>query len=195
MKLVSKLLLIFFTLGLVSVCLPQKVLAVSDDKVTSFQICQQKAKQGNADAQYNLALLYYLGSEVPRDIRYAIYWYTKAAKQGHVNAQYELGELYIDGPGDIRMDSKQGIYWLTKAAKQGLAQAQFSLAYIHEYGEEGPLDYKKAFYWYTKAAEQGDAFAKEDRDKMLEKMSQSQIEEVLKLSPKELYEKIYNESK
>ena len=195
MKLISKLFLIFLMWGLISVYLPQKVLAASDEGVTSFQICQQKAKQGNADAQYNLALLYYLGSEVPRDIRYAIYWYTKAAKQGHVNAQYELGELYIDGTGIIQHDSKQGIYWLTKAAEQGLAQAQFSLAYIHEYGEEGPLDYKKAFYWYTKAAEQGDPFAKEDRDEMLKKMSPSQIEEVLKFSPKELYEKIYNESK
>jgi TPR repeat protein len=61
-------------------------------------------------------------------------------------------------------------------------------------GEEVPRDYKQAFLWYTKAAEQGHYFAKKDRDKMLEKMSQSQNEEVQKLS-KELYEKIYNKAK
>jgi TPR repeat protein len=65
---------------------------------------------------------------------------------------------------------------------------------MYEYDDEPPQDYKLAFFWYTKAAEQNHYFAKEDRDKMLEKMSQSQIEEVQKLS-KELYEKIYNKAK
>jgi TPR repeat protein len=57
-----------------------------------------------------------------------------------------------------------------------------------------PQDYKQAFFWYTKAAEKGHYFAKEHRDEMLEKMSQSQNEEVQKLS-KELYEKIDNKTK
>jgi soluble lytic murein transglycosylase-like protein len=161
MKLVSKLLLIFFMLGLLSVCLPQKVLAelseVEISSIQSFQLNQSKANQGGADAQFNLALLYYHGTGTPQDTRYAIYWYTKAAEQGHVNAQYSLGSLYYDG-----------------------------------YGEEVPQDSKQAFFWYTKAAEQGYYFAKKNRDKMLEMMSQSQIEEVQKLS-KELYEKIDNE--
>src|SRR5210317_508433 len=155
MKFVSKLLLIFFMLGFVSVCLPQKVLAVSDEGITSFQVYQPKANQGDADAQFNLALLYYTGLGIPQDRRYAIYWYTKAAEQGHIQAQYLLGHMY-------------------------------------EYDDEPPQDYKLAFFWYTKAAEQNHHFAKEDRDKMLEKMSHSQIEEVQKLS-KELYEKIDNE--
>ncbi|MEK6196585.1 MAG: transglycosylase SLT domain-containing protein [Desulfobacterales bacterium] len=64
--------------------------------------------------------------------------------------------------------------------------------YYDGYGEEVPQDSKQAFFWYTKAAEQGYYFAKKNRDKMLEMMSQSQIEEVQKLS-KELYEKIDNE--
>jgi len=195
MKLVSKLLLIFFMLGLVSVCLPQKVLAESSDEgITSFQLYQPKANQGDADAQFNLALLYYHGVGTPQDARYAIYWYTKAAEQGHVNAQYNLGRLYMYGYGEeVRQDPKLAVYWLTKASEQGLVQAQYGLGHLYEWGDGGPQDYKQAFYWYTKAAEQGNLFAQEDRDKMLERMSQSQIEEVQKLS-KELYEKIYNKA-
>ena len=68
MKLVSKLLLIFFILGLFSVCLPQKVFAVSDEQITSFQLYQKKANQGDADAQFNLALLYYTGLGIPQDL-------------------------------------------------------------------------------------------------------------------------------
>ncbi len=196
MKLVSKLLLIFFMLGLISVCLPQKVLAeFSDTGIASFQLTQSKANQGDADAQFNLGLLYYTGIGTPQDTRYAIYWYTKAAEQGHVNAQYKLGSLYHDGYGkEVRKDLKLAVYWLTKAAEQGLVNAQYSLGHMYEYDDEPPQDYKQAFFWYTKAAEQGHYFAKESRDKMLEKMSQSQIEEVQKLS-KELYERIYNKAK
>jgi len=193
MKFVSKLLLIFFMLGFVSVCLPQKVLAASDEGITSFQIYQPKANQGDADAQFNLALLYYTGVGIPQDRRYAIYWYTKAAEQGHIQAQYFLGKLYNFGDGiEVRQDFKLAVYWLTKAAEQGHIQAQYLLGHMYEYDDEPPQDYKLAFFWYTKAAEQNHYFAKQDRDKMLEKMSQSQIEEVQKLS-KELYEKIDNE--
>ena len=186
-------------LGLISVCLTQKVLAelseIEISSIKSFQLSQSKANQGGADAQFNLALLYYHGVGTPRDTRYAIYWYTKAAEQGHVNAQYNLGKLYMYGYGEeVRQDPKLAVYWLTKASEQGLFQAQYVLGHLYEWGDGGPQDYKLAFFWYTKAAEQGNLFAKEDRDKMLERMSQSQIEEVQKLS-KELYEKIYNRDK
>ena len=183
-------------LGLVSVCLPQKVLAeLSDKGIASFQLNHSKANQGDTDAQFNLALLYYIGVGTPQDSKQAVYWYTKAAEQGHVNAQYSLGSLYYDGYGEeVRQDFKLAVYWLTKAAEQGHIQAQYLLGHMYEYDDEPPQDYKLAFFWYTKAAEQNHYFAKQDRDKMLEKMSQSQIEEVQKLS-KELYEKIDNKAK
>ena len=197
MTIVSKLLLIFFMLGLVSVCLPQKVLAESSNRgITAFQLNQSKANQGDANAQYTLALMYENGTGIPRDPRYAIYWYTKAAQQGHVEAQYRLGTIYRYGYGDevFLLDFKQAVYWITKAAEQGHLIAQYNLGHMYEWGDAAPLDYKQAFFWYTKAAEKGYAFAADDREMMLERMSQSQIEEVRKLS-KELYEKIYNKAK
>jgi TPR repeat protein len=159
MQLVSKLLLIFFMLGLVSVCLPQKVLAERKKAVAAFHFFQSKANQGDANSQFNLALLYENGAGTPQNTKQAVYWYTKLAEQGHVAAQYKLGRLYrFSGDDDF------------------------------------PQDYKLAFFWYTKAAEKGHVFAEDERDKMLEKMSQSHIEEVQKLS-KEVYEKIYNKAK
>jgi TPR repeat protein len=197
-KLVSKLLLISFLVGLVSVYLPQKVLAgLTDEGITSFQIYESKANQGDADAQFNLAVLYHRGVGTPRDDIYAVYWYKKAAEQGHVNAQYSLGDLYRRGGGEkIPRDYKQAVYWLTKAAEQGCANAQYNLGDLYRCGggEEVQRNYKQAFFWYTKAAEKGHYFAKEDRGKMLEKMSHSQNEEVKQLS-KELYEKIDDKAK
>ena len=196
MTLVSKLLLIFFMLGLVSICLHQKVLAESKKGIAALHLHQSKANQGDANAQYTLALMYENGAGIPRDPRYAIYWYTKAAQQGHVEAQYRLGTIYRYGYGDevFLLDFKQAVYWITKAAEQGHLIAQYNLGHMYEWGDAAPLDYKQAFFWYTKAAEKGYVFAEDDREMMLERMSQSQIEEVRKLS-KELYEKIYNKAK
>ena len=196
MKLVSNLLLIFFILGLNFFCLPQKVLAVSDEGIASFKLYELKAKQGDADAQFNLALLYHHGAGTPEDTKQAVYWYTKAAQQGHVQAQYKLGSLYhsFRYEEEVPQGANRAVYWLTKAAEQGYVQAQYKLGQIYESGDVAPQDYKQAFFWYTKAAEQSHHFAKDDRDKMLEKMSQSQIEEVQKLS-KEFYEKIHNKAK
>ena len=193
MQLVSKLLLIFFMLGLVSVCLPQKVLAERYKEVYAFHFFQSKANQGDANSQFNLALLYENGAGTPQNTKQAVYWYAKLAEQGHVNAQYRLGTLYRYGFGEeVRPDPKKAVYWLIKAAEQGLVNAQYGLGHLYEYDDEPPQDYKLAFFWYTKAAEQNHYFAKEDRDKMLEKMSQNQIEEVQKFS-KKLYEKTDNE--
>ena len=192
MKLVSNLLLIFFILGLNFVCLPQKVLAVSDKARASFKLYELKAKQGDVNAQFNLALLYHQGSGT-YDHRNAIYWYVKAAQQGHVQAQYKLGSLYhnLRYAEEVPQDSNRAVFWLTKAAEQGYVHAQYKLGHIYEYGDVASQDYKQAFFWYTKAAEQNHHFAIEDRGNMLAKMSQSQIEEVKKLS-KELKDKMYN---
>lgn len=56
------------------------------------------AEQGNAEAQFNLGLIYYNGDGVPRDDPEAAKWYFKAAEQGHIEAQLNLGVMYyFDG--------------------------------------------------------------------------------------------------
>ena len=42
------------------------------------------AEQGNANAQFNLGLIYYSGNSVAKNDKTAVNWYTKAAEQGDV---------------------------------------------------------------------------------------------------------------
>ncbi|WP_348225683.1 hypothetical protein [Nitrosomonas sp. Is79A3] len=58
------------------------------------------AKQGDASAQYNLAMMYQLGKSVPQDSAQARSWYRKAAEQGHTSAQFTLGNIYYLGNGE-----------------------------------------------------------------------------------------------
>ena len=51
---------------------------------------EKAAKQGDADAQIALALLYYDGKGVAKDIKKAKYWCKKSAEQGNTEAKQLL---------------------------------------------------------------------------------------------------------
>ena len=53
----------------------------------NFKKDLRKAKKGDAQAQYNVALCYENGEEIEKDLVLAIQWYTKAAEQGHEPAK------------------------------------------------------------------------------------------------------------
>ena len=116
------------------------------------------AKQGDANAQLFVGIVYYYGKGVPQDYKQAVYWYKKSAEQGNANAQYLLGYTYHVGHG-VPQDYKQAAYWYTKSAEQGVAVAQYFLGNAYQVGDGVPQDYKQALYWYKKAAEQEEASA------------------------------------
>ena len=51
------------------------------------------AKQGDANAQYNLGICYATGVCGKKDLKEAEKWLREAAKQGHENAMNKLKEL------------------------------------------------------------------------------------------------------
>jgi len=71
------------------------------------------AIQGNADAQFNLGMLY-------ERHRYAeaAKWYREAADQGLEDAQFNLGLLYAKGQG-VPRDDVQAYMWFELSAAQG----------------------------------------------------------------------------
>ena len=58
-----------------------------------------RAEQGDADAQYTLALRYDYGEGVPQDYAEAARWYRLAAEQGDASAMTNLGIRYASGWG------------------------------------------------------------------------------------------------
>lgn len=125
---------------------------------TDFISYSKAAKQGDADAQFQLGEMYRDGRGVPRDYAAAIAWYRKAAQQGNVDGQFGLGSMYKWGFG-VPKDDHEGVAWYRKAAEQGHAKAQSSLGWAYQQGHGVTKDDKEAFAWYRKAAEQGDAGA------------------------------------
>ncbi len=115
---------------------------------------QLKADAGDPEAQLQLGLNYYNGTNAAKDYAKAVYWFRKSAEQDNVNALSWLGSCYYSGEG-VDRDYSQAIYWDRKAAERGNMYAQNRMG-IYYYDAKGvEKDYAKAAYWYRKAGEQG----------------------------------------
>ncbi len=102
------------------------------------------AESKDVDAIFNLALMYYKGRGVNRDVTKAIDLYTQGAKLGHVRSQYNLAVIYHCGEV-VTQNIDNAIYWYTQAANLGNVDAQHALGSIYE--DLG--DNNKAAYWYN----------------------------------------------
>jgi TPR repeat protein len=113
------------------------------------------AEQGDAKAQWNLALMLISGTEgVKKDLKKAFTLCQQSALQGFVPAQASLGILYA------RMKKPdKAVEWWRVAAEQGDPEAQFNLAVALSKGLGVVQDSALAVAWLARAAEQGVANA------------------------------------
>lgn len=85
---------------------------------------RQAAEQGDAQAQFDLAYLYYKSGTDPqitgvtRSERLAAHWYREAALQGHASAQYNMAVLHLHGHG-VERDPVVAYAWLLQSSANG----------------------------------------------------------------------------
>lgn len=82
------------------------------------KIWQALAERGNAEATFNLGILYEDGLGVSQDLAQALRYYETAAIGGSFKAQYRLGLLYFVGK-KVPLDKVKAKRWLTEAAAEG----------------------------------------------------------------------------
>ncbi len=87
------------------------------DYATAPREWRPLAKQGNANAQFNLGLIYSKGRGVPQDYTEAARWYRRAAEQGVAQAQYALGFMYSKGRA-VPQDYAQAHMWYSLAVSR-----------------------------------------------------------------------------
>jgi TPR repeat protein len=81
------------------------------------------AKDGNAEAQYVLGMMYRAGRGVPHDYKEARKWYSLAAEQGHPIAQFYLGWMHAGGKG-VPKDQVKAHMWLSLAIANASGDAK-----------------------------------------------------------------------
>jgi TPR repeat protein len=90
-----------------------------------FNILQQKAEQGDKEAQALLGGMYYYGKGVTKDYKKAFVWSTKGANQGVAMAQALLGLMYFHEQGVTR-NYVEAYKWFNIAASQGQENANIA---------------------------------------------------------------------
>jgi TPR repeat protein len=139
------------------------------------------AEQGNAEAQFNLGLLYDRGRDVPRDKSEALRWYRRAAMQGDTFAQNSLGDNYWEGTGVPKHD-REAVRWWRLAADKGFAPAQHSLGKILSGGGQGvSSDKTLAYMWLMLSAAQGDEEAGRQSDLLSKQLKPAEMMNAKKL--------------
>jgi len=69
------------------------------------------AEQGDANAQFNLGLMYHSGLQVPFNEKKAVYWYRRAAEGGNHLAQEYMAVGYQEGWFGLTPDHAKAHYW------------------------------------------------------------------------------------
>lgn len=140
----------------------------------------EHAKAGEAEAQYEVGIMYLKGQGVDQDRDKAMYWLKAAADSGYqlassklgrieeqeakfrelqesasagkVDAQYELAMMYLKGRG-VEADGAKARDWLQKAADSNDSKAITRLGIVNYKGEGGKVDYKRALTLFNRVAD------------------------------------------
>ena len=88
------------------------------DYATALKEWRPLADQGNANAQFNLVMMYENGKGVPQNYVQAVKWYRLAAGQGIDKAQFNLGYMYENGNGVPKVPVMAHM-WYNLAAANG----------------------------------------------------------------------------
>jgi TPR repeat protein len=105
------------------------------------------AKNGNADAQFQLAEIYNTGDGVEESPAEALKWYRTAAENGSSDAQFSLAEMYRYGDG-VEKDFETALLWYKRAAEGGNHDAMSALGFIYYRGDGVEKDYNEAYHWF-----------------------------------------------
>jgi uncharacterized protein len=126
------------------------------DYAGAYRAWKPLADGGDANAQYNLAILHERGLGVRRDLSEAFQLCHLAAAQGLPQAEVELGRMYARGWGTTQRFG-EAMQWFEKAAEQGDPDAERNVGWLYDQGYGVARDYRIAARWYRLAADHGNA--------------------------------------
>ncbi|WP_240529982.1 SPOR domain-containing protein [Novosphingobium sp. PC22D] len=111
---------------------------------------ERPAREGDADAMFNLAQAYKLGRGVPRDLTKAESLYEQAAAKGHLGAADNYGLLLFQ-----RGERAKAMPFIIAAADRGDPRSQYLLGLAYFNGDNVPRDWVRAYALVSLAQQAG----------------------------------------
>jgi TPR repeat protein len=142
--------------------------------VTALELYETLAAQGEAEAQFQLGLMYEQGLGTDVDGQMAQRYYEQAAEQQSPQALDALGMLHLKGEGVIQ-NFKESLRLFQQAAEQGYPPAQYNLGLAYADGKGTFRDPVRAHMWFNLASANGYPEAATSRERLAASMAQSEI--------------------
>ena len=142
--------------------------------VTALNLFDALAEGGDAQAQYQLGMMYEQGLGTDQDIRIAARWYTQAAEQRSPEGLTALSALHLKGAGVIQ-NFKESLRLNEQAAALGYAPAQYKLGVAYATGVGTFRDPVKAHMWFNIASASGYPNAMESRERSASAMAEAEV--------------------
>ncbi|MFW5909175.1 MAG: tetratricopeptide repeat protein [Thiohalospira sp.] len=161
------------------------------DRQEAYRWHRAAAKNGELEAQVQVAAMYLTGTGVRRSPTHAFTWFKRAAERGHAEAAKALGEMYYQGVG-TEQDHDAAYTWFRQSAEAGDPLAQLRVGRMHREGQGTRESDFQAYLWLNLAAmAKGDLAetAAAERDELEEDFSEAE-ELGAKLVSRE-YEQLY----
>lgn len=138
---------------------------------------RERAEQGDAEAQYSLAVMHDMGIGAPKNYSESGKWYARAAAQGIAEAQFQLAVRYYEHSKQSKENYTKAFSWFYKAATQGMAEAQYNVALMYQLGRGVPTNRVEAYKWYIISAAQGYTKAIAARENLASDLARSDVSE------------------
>lgn len=81
----------------------------------AFSVYMKAAEMGNDMAQSSIAIMYFNGEGVEKDIDEFVKWFIKVGESGNAYVQYQLYKMYYYGQF-VEQDEEKAMEWLRRAA-------------------------------------------------------------------------------
>ena len=115
---------------------------------------QNRAKNGDRDAQLEFGLIYYT-EKISNEK--ALYWISKSAAQGNTDAIVGLGLFYENGECGVKQDYFKASQYYIEAAKKGRKDAKILLGDLVTLGKAKGQEFKNIFSYYEKINSENDS--------------------------------------
>lgn len=126
------------------------------------QLSLAAAKNGHAEAQFELFRCFYLGEGgATKDYQKAAQWLIKSANNNYIPAKTLLSECYLFGSKtlDIKINYNLAVELLLTLPQNGNAHSQALLGYAYLTGKGVDIDYDKAIALFQSASKQNEPMA------------------------------------
>lgn len=132
-------------------------LYLENDHETAYRYYEKAARNGDAEAQHELAKMYRDGKIVRQDFRYAQTLEENAAAQNFAPAMRTLGFQLVNGLYGVAPAPRRGVSLLNAAAEDGDVSAHYLLGKIYAHGTTDiQKNAGRAAYHFKMADEAGD---------------------------------------